>query len=330
MRKIRMKLIIAFAAVIVAINAASDQELWADFKKTHGKTYKSLREEKLRYNIFQDTLRQIAEHNVKYENGESTYYLAINQFSDMTDEEFKAMLLKNKASKPSLEGLEVANLTVGAAPESIDWRTKGAVLPIRDQGQCGSCWAFSTVASVEGQAAIKSGSQIPLSQQQLVDCATYEYHNSGCDGGYMLRGFEYIRDHSLESEADYPYTARDERCKANDRRKGIVELTGYKTVPATEESLKEAVGTIGPISVAVNSIPWRHYGGGVFNNNACTGLELDHGVTAVGYGTENGLKFWLVKNSWGTGFGESGYIRIIRDSTHNCGVEKDASYPILA
>ncbi|CAG9823016.1 unnamed protein product [Phaedon cochleariae] len=324
-----MKLIIAFGALIVAINAASDQELWADFKKTHGKTYKSLREEKLRYNIFQDTVREITEHNVKYENGESTYYLAINKFSDMTKEEFKAMLLKNMASRPSLEGMEEANLTVGAAPESIDWRTKGAVLPVRNQGGCGGCWAFSAVASTEGQLAIKSGSQTPLSPQQLIDCST-SYGNEGCNGGLMTSAFEYIQKNGLESDADYPFAEKDNKCKVNDEKKSIVKLAGYKTVAASEAMLKEAVGTIGPISVGVNSDNWQSYGGGIFSNLLCLGFSLDHGVTAVGYGEENGHKFWIIKNSWGEDWGESGYIRLNRDTFHNCGVEKMASYPIVA
>ncbi|CAH1174073.1 unnamed protein product [Phaedon cochleariae] len=324
-----MKLIIAFAVLIVSISAASDQELWADFKKTHGKTYKSLKEEKLRYNIFQDTVRQIAEHNVKYENGESTYYLAINKFSDITDEEFRAMMMENVASRPSLEGVEQANLTVGAAPESIDWRSKGAVLPVRAQGHCGGCWAFSAVASVEGQAAIKSGSQIPLSVQQLIDCST-SYGNHGCNGGLTISGFKYIQYNGLESEADYPFRGVDTTCKANGYGRSVVKLTGYKQVEASELSLKEAVGTIGPISITVYATLWKSYGGGIFNNELCLGDTLNHGVTAVGYGVENGEKFWTIKNSWGAEWGESGYIRLIRDTNHSCGVEQMASYPIVA
>nr|ACP18830.1 cysteine proteinase 1 [Chrysomela tremula] len=323
-----MKLIIAFAAFVVAINAASDQELWADFKKAHGKTYKSLREEKLRFNIFQDTLREIAAHNAKYESGESTYYLAINQFSDITDEEFRAMLMKNVESRPSLEDMEIANLTVGAAPESIDWRTEGAVLPIRNQEDCGSCWAFSAVAAVEGQAAIKSGSKTPLSVQQLVDCST-EGGNSGCNGGLMNGAFDYIKANGLESDAKYPYTGTDDSCKA-DKSSSLVKLTGYKKVASSEASLKEAVGTVGPISVAVYADLWRSYGGGIFNNILCLGFGLDHGVTAVGYGTDNGKKYWPVKNSWGESWGEEGYIRMARDTLHNCGINQQASYPILA
>nr|O97397.1 RecName: Full=Cathepsin L-like proteinase; Flags: Precursor [Phaedon cochleariae]CAA76927.1 thiol protease [Phaedon cochleariae] len=324
-----MKLIIALAALIVVINAASDQELWADFKKTHARTYKSLREEKLRFNIFQDTLRQIAEHNVKYENGESTYYLAINKFSDITDEEFRDMLMKNEASRPNLEGLEVADLTVGAAPESIDWRSKGVVLPVRNQGECGSCWALSTAAAIESQSAIKSGSKVPLSPQQLVDCST-SYGNHGCNGGFAVNGFEYVKDNGLESDADYPYSGKEDKCKANDKSRSVVELTGYKKVTASETSLKEAVGTIGPISAVVFGKPMKSYGGGIFDDSSCLGDNLHHGVNVVGYGIENGQKYWIIKNTWGADWGESGYIRLIRDTDHSCGVEKMASYPILA
>nr|XP_023025725.1 cathepsin L-like proteinase [Leptinotarsa decemlineata] len=326
-RKIRMKLFAILASLVVAITAASDQELWVEFKNTHGKSYRSLREEKLRFNIFQEKLREIESHNVKYENGEESYFLAVNQFSDLTKEEFISLLNENIATKPeiSFTPLQEALNESLEAPTAINWVHQGAVLGVKNQGQCGSCWAFSTTGSLEGQSIIKHGRRVSLSEQQLVDCST---SNNACQGGSMEYAFNYVANYGLETEASYPYRGVRGSCRADSSRSAI-RVRGYASVGRNEQALKNAVGTVGPISVAVEASIWQSYGGGIFNHPECTGYYLNHGVLAVGYGNEDGEDYWLIKNSWGTNWGEGGYIRLIRNRNNQCGVASDGSYPLL-
>ncbi|XP_074028392.1 cathepsin L-like proteinase [Leptinotarsa decemlineata] len=321
-----MKLLAFFAAVLLAVNASTDKDQWVAFKQTHGKTYKSLLEERTRFGIFQNNLRTIEEHNAKYERGEETYYLGVNHFADMTQEEFSHMLGLQNGERPNLNAslhVFTENLEV---PESIDWVKNGAVLGVKFQGTCGSCWAFSATGSLEGQNAIINKVKIPLSEQQLLDCST-SYGNGDCiDGGFITNAFDYIKDYGIEAENSYPYKKEQSTCQFNSDN-SVLKIKGYKKLQSDESELKSAVGTIGPISVGIQADSLRFYGGGIFNGR-CLG-QLNHAVLAVGYNAENGKKFWKVKNSWGSKWGENGYIRIARDASNKCSIASLASFPLL-
>merc|ERR1711860_94110 len=218
-----------------------------------------------------------------------------------------------EGDEADLSGLETAN--------DIDWTTKGAVTPIKDQAQCGSCWAFSTTGSTESANFISKESLKSLSEQQLVDCSG-SYGNQGCNGGLMDNAFKYYlgKGKGAAAEEAYPYTGRDGSCKSFTP---VVEISKYTDVPAkSEDGLKTAV-TQQPVSIAVDARKWQSYRGGVFTG--CTGLvQLDHGVLAVGYSDS----YWKVKNSWGTSWGESGFIRLTMGK-NECGLSNAASWPTV-
>jgi len=254
------------------------------------------------------------------------FTMGITQFADMTAEEFKMMLGYNPSLKKSYNPVYLN----AAPPTAVDWRDKNAVTPVKNQGQCGSCWAFSTTGSIEGAHAIKSGSIVSLSEQQLVDCST-SLGNQGCNGGLMDFGFTYAESNKLETESDYPYTAADGKC-AYDTSKGVVGVTSFNDVPANSTAQLEAAVAQGPVSVAIDagSIIFQFYFGGVIKSSWC-GTSLDHGVLIVGYGTDSGTDYWILKNSWGPSWGEKGFFRIKRggDGPGICGIQMQPSYPVV-
>jgi cathepsin L len=220
---------------------------------------------------------------------------------------------------------------VSALPATVDWRTKGVVTGIKNQEQCGSCWAFSAVASIEGQAALASKKLISLSEQNLVDCSTAE-GNMGCNGGLMDQAFEYvIKNKGIDTEASYPYEASDDNCVYKSKNSGATVSNYSDIATGSESALQSAVATVGPISVAIDAsqFSFQFYSSGVYNEPNCGNQmsDLDHGVTAVGYGTEGGADYWLVKNSWGTVWGIQGYIKMSRNKSNQCGIATAASYP---
>lgn len=298
---------------------------WQLWKATHGKTYQDMGEERVRHVIWQDNLKRIEGHNS--ENAHS-YTLKVNRFGDMTGTEFAASLgLPKKNENSGSYFLAPANTKL---PDTVDWRTKGYVTDVKNQGQCGSCWAFSTTGSLEGQLFKKSGKLVSLSEQQLVDCSR-KFGNLGCNGGLMDQAFTYIKQYGIESEKDYPYTGRDGSCKYN-ASKVVTKVTGFTDVKEGDESdLKSAVGTVGPVSVAIDAshFSFQFYHTGVYDEKHCSSTQLDHGVLAVGYGTLQGKDYWLVKNSWGPGWGLKGYIRMSRNKKNQCGIASAASYPLL-
>ena len=260
----------------------------------------------------------------------------------MTWEEFSSTRLGYVPGlkSPSPTG---THLMANSAPAAIDWREKGAVLPAKNQGACGSCWAFSAVAALEGAHYMATGKLVSLSEQQLVDCSTHwskdtDLDNFGCRGGLMDNAFNYWlnKTHGDDTEASYPYKGVDGKCKFTKANIGS-SISGYKDVPSDDEAaLHDAVGTVGPVSVAIHAGPvLQFYFRGVFNGvlGHCPG-PLNHGVTAVGYGTAPATRFrkemdyWIIKNSWGKMWGEQGFFRMARGS-NLCSVAKDASYPTV-
>merc|ERR1719478_1351803 len=250
-----------------------------------------------------------------------------NQFSDLTLEEFQALPIRGFV-KSSERGLAYLGEHVeGEVAASVDWRTKGAVTPVKNQGQCGSCWSFSTTGSVEGAVAILTGKLTSLSEQQLMDCSK-AYGDNSCQGGLMDNAFKYvIANKGLDSEADYPYKMRNESCEKNKESRHVADISGYKDVEQSDASMQAALA-IGPVSVAIEAdqSSFQHYRSGTFSGPC--GDRLDHGVLAVGYTAD----YWIVKNSWGATWGDEGFIMMGRGDKYGnkgiCGILESASYPI--
>ncbi|XP_033740053.1 cathepsin L1-like [Pecten maximus] len=302
-----------------------------EFQQKHNKIYPTVQEEWKRFEIFKANIKTIEEHNKLYVSGQKKFFLGINQFSDMDSDEY-VRWLGSSMSRESNHSRASTFLRPNNffAPTEIDWRTLGYVTDVKDQGQCGDCWAFSATGSLEGQHFRKTGALIPLSEQQLNDCST-DYGNQGCSGGLMNNAFRYIQVNGIESEADYPYTAKDGAC-FYDSSKVVTRCTGFVKVPTGNElQLLEAVASIGPISVAIDASrsSFQQYAGGVYDEPTCSPTTLDHGVLAVGYGTLNGNDIWIVKNSWGLLWGDNGYIMMSRNKNNQCGIATMASYPTV-
>ncbi|XP_061599005.1 cathepsin L.1 [Cololabis saira] len=333
-----MKLLLAVAAVLTVASCASisleDLEFHA-WKLKFGRSYSSPSEESHRKQIWVNNRKLVLVHNVLADQGMKSYRLGMTYFADMENEEYKQVIALGclgyfNASLPR-RGSAFLRTDVGDLPATVDWRDKGYVTDVKDQKECGSCWAFSTTGSLEGQNFKKTGKLVSLSEQQLVDCSG-DYGNYGCDGGLMDNAFRYIKANGgLDTEESYPYEAEDGKCRFNADNVGAT-CTGYVDIKhGDEDDLKEAVATIGPVSVGIDASQgsFQLYESGVYDEPDCSSSQLDHGVLAVGYGTEDGHDYWLVKNSWGPGWGDKGYIMMTRNKNNQCGIATAASYPLV-
>ncbi|KAF7141405.1 hypothetical protein RHSIM_Rhsim06G0132600 [Rhododendron simsii] len=310
-----------------SLQEASIAEKHKQWMARYGRVYKDPEEEEQRLKIFKDNVEYIKSSN---KAATKPYKLGVNQFADLTNEEFK---LRNtyKSHRFSTASSSFKYENVTDVPSSLDWRKKKAVTPIKDQGQCGCCWAFSAVASMEGILKIATGTLISLSEQELVDCDTSGI-DQGCNGGLMDSAFQFIiQNQGLTTEANYPYQGTQGTCNQNAAANSAATITGYEDVPAnSESSLLKAVANH-PVSVAIDGgdLNFQFYSSGVFIGEC--GTQLDHGVAAIGYGTtDDGTKYWIIKNSWGTTWGEQGYMRIQRDVAAKeglCGLAMEPSYP---
>jgi len=311
-----MKLLIGLCLVGAACAAVSEsdaQSQFVSFVQRFGRQY-STDQIFTRYNIFKANLDLISEHN----SGNHSWTMGVNQFADMTSAEFKSTMLRYQASGPR-DGVEAV---AGEFRASIDWRDKGAVTVVKDQGNCGSCWSFAATGAAEGAWFLSKQQLISLSEQQLMDCSG-SYGNSGCNGGLEYNAWQWvIAGHPICTETDYPYKHQDQSCKTT--CVGKVSLKTITHVSATESALLTAVtGRPTAVGVEADQSGWQLYSSGVFDTTC--GKNLDHSVLVVGYGTDS-KDYWIVKNSWGASWGESGYIRMVRNKDI-CGIADDASYP---
>jgi cathepsin L len=312
-------------------------DIWEDFKKTHKKEYEP-EEEKKRMEIFEINLKKIEMHNYLHMKGLKSYRLGVNEYADMEHKEFVSIMNGLKMRKPTdpqphhSRSTYMSPLAPVTLPDEVDWREKGYVTPVKNQGQCGSCWSFSTTGALEGQHFRKTGKLVSLSEQNLVDCST-KWGNNGCEGGLMDNAFQYIEDNDgIDTEESYPYMAKEGTCHFKSRDVGATDIGFTDVTPhGDEDKLKEAVGTVGPVSIAIDASheSFQLYKDGVYDEPECSSEQLDHGVLVVGYGNEDGQDYWLVKNSWGESWGDEGYIYMARNKDNQCGVASQASYPVV-
>uniref|UniRef100_A0A8C6WNM7 Uncharacterized protein n=1 Tax=Neogobius melanostomus TaxID=47308 RepID=A0A8C6WNM7_9GOBI len=310
---------------VISLDSRLDQQ-WDQWKKTHKKKYLNEVEELGRRALWEKNLNHINHHNLEASLGLHTYTLAVNHLSDLTEGE----KFQNSAPMKIPEDLTPTPLDVTVAlPANVDWRKSGYVTSVKNQYDwCNSCWAFSAAGALEGLWAKTKGKLVDLSPQNLMDCSK-KYGSYGCRPGFMHHAFQYVIDNDgIASEASYPYEGKNGICRYNSNSRAAT-CSSYKRLPEDELSLKQAVATIGPISVGIYADTIKHYSSGVYNEANC-GNGINHAVLVVGYGTDQdtGLDYWLIKNTWGTGWGENGYIRLARNKNKMCGISSYAVYPV--
>ncbi|XP_054166569.1 procathepsin L-like [Oppia nitens] len=335
---IKITLLTLLAAVNCMPMLTDDQieQQWQQYKRN----FKSIEfydtnEEAIRRQIFETNYRMILKHNAEAASGQHKYRLALNKFADLTDDEYrrylnmKAIPLKKNEYRKSVE----SKVNVKDLPESVNWSEKGVVTAVKDQGQCGSCFAFSSIDSIESQHAIKTGRLVRLSPQNIIDCIPpISDEMDSCEsGGFMHLVMEFVmKEGGVDTESSYPYYARVGRCNYRQKYSGA-SITGYVNVTEGDESaLQEAVATVGPVTIGIDASAsgFRFYLDGVFvDDSGECGSELNHGVVTVGYGNEDGQDYWLIKNSWGTVYGDGGYMKMARNNDNQCGVASYALYP---
>ena len=316
-------------------NFLSDNDEWKEFSNFQDKfvkKYENINEFETRFQIFRTNLRNIITHNMDHSQN---FTMGVNQFTDLTPQEFKAQYVSGLKAEVGLAGCGSFSGSASGAPASIDWRAKGAVTSVKDQGQCGSCWTFSSTGAVEGAWAIAKGQLIDLSEEELVECAGLKYGSMGCNGGQMEGAFKYIIEKGQCSLSSYPYTSgtgQSGSCKTS--CSPVAKLTSCSDVkPNDQLSLKAAVAKQ-PVSIAIEADTkyFQSYSSGILTSSTC-GTNLDHGVLITGYGTENGIDYWMVKNSWSTSWGDQGYVKIARSSSTNdqgiCGIAMQPSFPTV-
>jgi len=324
-----MKLVILSALLGLAAASYADLQ-FAAFREHHGKHYATRAEVNLRMEVFHANLAKIEEHN----KSGAGWTMAVNQFSDLTEAEFESLhmggykrLPQSGAAAPSFQAKPRGEL-----PDSVDWREKGAVSEVKNQGSCGSCWAFCTTEQIESYAAIETGALPNLSSQQVTACTPNPLTcggTGGCYGSIPQLGYTYIQLFGHVTEEDYPYTSGSTTetgdCMYDFTNTApVVGITGYNTLaPNDQEAVMTHLAEVGPLGVAVYASGWGGYGGGVYSGCAYdSNIALNHAVQLVGYGSDaTDGDFWIVRNSWGAGWGEGGYIRLARDAAAQCGTD---------
>jgi cathepsin L len=320
-----MKIVLLLSVLVLAHALNYDAE-FDMFKLKYSKSYSTPQEEERRFQIFSDNLKFVSEWDAEAKGFE----VEINKFADLSIQEFVALYTGLNITKTYDTVIERID-SPRVQGDIVNWVNKGAVTGVKNQGQCGSCWSFSTTGSVEGAHFLSTGKLVSLSEQNLVDCSTAE-GNEGCNGGLMDDAFEYIiKNKGIDTEASYPYRATGpNRCEFKAADVGATISSYHDVQSGSESDLQSAVDKT-PVSVAIDAghNSFQLYKSGVYYEPACSASNLDHGVLAVGYGTSGSSDYWLVKNSWGTDWGMAGYIQMSKNRNNNCGIATAASYPIV-
>ena len=319
------KFILVLVLALVACDTELDSIIFQQFQKfikKYNKKYESVNEYLARYEVFRrNVMTTIKESNASYKTG-------ITKFSDLTHQEFAKIYLNLNYDAMAMVNFEPTTVKISnAAPSSYDWRNQGRVSAVKDQGSCGSCWAFATVANLEGLYAANKGTIKTFSEQMLVDCDTSD---SGCNGGLMEYSFTWLKKNGgIMYESDYAYKGTKSTCKSDSSKYADFKVTGYKKLGSSwstwsavdEDEIKEFLYQTGPLAIALNADPLQTYTGGILDltSTKCPSSGINHAVTLVGYGTESSTDYWIIKNSWGKSWGESGYFRI-RRGNGTCGV----------
>ena len=318
------KFLIVLVLALVACQTDLDSLIFQQFQKfikKYQKKYESINEFLARYEVFRKNVMD----TFKEEN--SLYRTGITKFSDLTKQEFAKIYLNLNYDALAMANFDPTIVKVSnAAPDAYDWRDYGRVSPVKDQASCGSCWAFSTIANLEGLYYAKKGVMKTFSEQMLVDCDTSD---SGCNGGLMQYAFTWLKKNGIMLDSDYPYTGTKGTCKSDKSKYVDMSVTGYKKLGSSwstwsavdEDEIKEFLYETGPLAIALNADPLQTYTSGILDltSTKCPSSGINHAVTLVGYGIENNVAYWIVKNSWGTAWGEKGYFRI-RRGNGTCGV----------
>jgi len=308
----RLLIVVVAALCVLGVSAASEaqnQRLFASWATRFNKQYETTAEVFQRFEIFKENLAYIEMRNSQ----NLTFTLAPNQFTDLSNDEFRALMTRPQSNRA--ERVEDV-VDISGIPNDVDWRDKGAVQKVKDQGQCGSCWAFSATGAIESINFIKNGTLPNLAEQQLVDCDKAE---SGCNGGMESDAIEWVAKNGGQcAEKDYPYTARDGRCQTT--CKPIATVTGVQHFSGEPALASNLVNQPCTVAVDAGSSDWQSYSGGVYSGHC--GKQLNHAILAVGYTST----YWIVKNSWGSSWGAQGYI-FMKRGTNICGLASEPSYP---
>ncbi|CAI2373477.1 unnamed protein product [Moneuplotes crassus] len=309
-------------------------KMYGDFLDTYEDLTMNKGDSYDRFEIFNDNMKKVIAHN---KDTTKTWKMGVNKFQDMTDEEFKiyfSLDITSDDEKCSATASPRINYN-GDTDENFSWReirmphSAKVVTPVKDQGHCGSCWAFSTIGAMESHFLITTTKYAIMSEQQLVDCAG-DFDNHGCNGGLPENAFRYISENGLTFEGTYPYVGQDQKCKYDPLYKRITAKGPFVIEEGNEEQLVESIRHAGPVSVAYQVVDdFRFYESGVYSSNDCenTKSDVNHAVLATGYGVETGLKYYEIKNSWGSDWGDEGFFKIERDQ-NMCGIAVCNSYPL--
>jgi cathepsin L len=326
-------LFVLCACFCSALTFHNEWELW---KIEHSKVYSCDEEEMDRRAIWLANKKYIEKHNKQsHKHG---FTLKMNHFGDLTTREYRSQYYCYQLSKTAdrrFNTSKIFNLESSSdklyLPDEVDWRTKNAVTKVKDQGKCGSCYAFSAIGALEGAHALAHDKLISFSEQNVVDCSI-PYGNHGCNGGTIAQSFHYIIDNNgIDTESSYPYKGSQKQC--NFQRDGIGgSQAGSVMIPSgSEKQLEAAVATAGPVAVAIDasSNAFRFYEKGIFDEPNCSTSKLTFSALIIGYGKTNGKDYWLVKNSWGPNWGMKGYIMMSKDRSNQCGIATEAYFPTL-
>jgi len=316
------------AVLLVVLCAVAVNALWANLEQPEGydyaqylvdfgKSYESAEEYAVHKALFESRVAEVVAHNNMLG---VTWKKGINKFSDLTVDQFRKSLghssSMSRTMRASMPQADLPHVDVAALPDRVDWREAHIVTPVKDQGGCGSCWAFAAIETIESTLTKATGKSLLLSPQNMVSCTPNPQHcggTGGCAGATSELGYQYVVDKGIASEKDYPYRGVTGKC--DETKPKSAHIKSFVKLPENNyTALLQAIATVGPIAVSVDAEPWMSYSSGVFTGCGFNRIDINHAVQLVGYGTASGKDYWLVRNSWGSFWGESGYIRIFKHS----------------